>query len=134
LRITPSDAEAKVIEQQIWEFWGKSDDAVISALMRAGIVAMARQDYAVALERFDRLAKQAPDFDDGWNKRATVQHLIGNFPASVSGIEHTLELEPRHFGALSGVGLIDYAIEEPAAALRSFEAALIIDPHLDETR
>jgi tetratricopeptide (TPR) repeat protein len=134
LRTTPSDAAAKLIEQQIWEIWRESDDAVISALMRAGIVAMTREDYPVALERFDRLVKQAPDFAEGWNKRATVRYLMGNFPASVSHIEHTLELEPRHFGALSGLGLIYYAIEEPAAALRSFEAALVIDPHLDETR
>jgi tetratricopeptide (TPR) repeat protein len=134
LRTTPSDAAAKLIEQQIWEIWRESDDAVISALMRAGIVAMAQEDYPVALERFDRLVKQAPDFAEGWNKRATVRYLMGNFPASVSHIEHTLELEPRHFGALSGLGLIYYAIEEPAAALRSFEAALVIDPHLDETR
>jgi tetratricopeptide (TPR) repeat protein len=134
LRTTSSVSEARIIEQQIWQIWGESDDAAISKLMSAGIVAMVQQEYAVALDRFDRLVKQAPDFAEGWNKRATVYYLMGNFPASVSDIERTLELEPRHFGALSGLGLIYDAIEEPAAALRSFEAALTIDPHLDETR
>jgi tetratricopeptide (TPR) repeat protein len=134
LRATPSDAEAKVIEQQIWQIWGESDDDAVGRLMQAGVVAMVQQEYGIALESFDQLVKQAPDFAEGWNKRATVYYLMGNFPASVSDIERTLQLEPRHFGALSGLGLIYDAIEEPAAALRSFEAALAIDPHLDETR
>jgi Flp pilus assembly protein TadD len=130
----PSDVEAKAIEQQIGEIWRASDDAVISALMRAGIVAVAQEDNAVALKRFERLVKQTPDVAEGWNKRAAVQHLIGNFPASVSEIEHTLELERCHVGALSGLGAVCYASEEPAAELRGFEAPLVIDPHLAETR
>jgi tetratricopeptide (TPR) repeat protein len=92
---------------------------------------MAEGRYPVALDRFDRLVEQVPDFAEGWNKRATVYYLMGNYPASVLDIRRTLELEPRHFGALSGLGLIYDALDDPAAALRSFEAAVAIDPHLE---
>ena len=105
-----------------------------AALMQEGVVAMAQGRLGAALERFDRMVEQAPDFAEGWNKRATVHFLMGNYQASVGDIQRTLELEPRHFGALSGLGLIYDAIERPAAALRSFEAALAINPHLDSTK
>jgi tetratricopeptide (TPR) repeat protein len=134
LQTTTSAAEAAAAQQQIWQIWVESDDASVNRLMSAGIRAMSAQQYAVALATFDRMVRQAPEFAEGWNKRATVHYLMENYGASVVDIERTLELEPRHFGALSGLGLIYDAIEEPAAALRSFEAAVAINPHLYGTR
>lgn len=134
LQTTSSEAEAAAAQQQIWQIWVESDDVQVNRLMSAGIRALAAQQFAVALETFDRMVEQAPDFAEGWNKRATVHYLMGDYRASVLDIERTLELEPRHFGALSGLGLIYDAIEQPAAALRSFEAAVAINPHLDGTR
>jgi tetratricopeptide (TPR) repeat protein len=134
LQTTSSQAEAAAAQQLIWQIWTESEDAQVNRLMSAGIQAMAAGQPAVALEVFDRMVRQAPEFAEGWNKRATVHYLMGNYPASVLDIERTLELEPRHFGALSGLGLIYDAIEEPAAALRSFEAAVAINPHLTGTQ
>jgi tetratricopeptide (TPR) repeat protein len=131
LQTTTSASEAESIESRIWRIWGESDNAAVAPLMREGVVAMAEGRYPVALDRFDRLVEQVPDFAEGWNKRATVYYLMGNYPASVLDIRRTLELEPRHFGALSGLGLIYDALDDPAAALRSFEAAVAIDPHLE---
>ena len=96
--------------------------------MEQGVLAMARADYASALRTFDRMVEQAPDFAEGWNKRATVHYLMGNWRASVRDIQHTLALEPRHFGALFGLGLIYEALDQPEAALRSFEATLRPEP------
>lgn len=129
-----ADAEAAAVQQQIWSIWIESDDMSVNRLMRNGVQAMAARQNAQALDFFDRLVEHAPDFAEGWNKRATVYFLMGNFQASVVDIEHTLELEPRHFGALSGLGLIYDAIDQPAAALRSFEAAVAINPHLVNTK
>jgi tetratricopeptide (TPR) repeat protein len=134
LQTTSSATEAAGIERRIWEIWGESDDPEAGQLMREGTVAMAEGQYRAALDRFDRLVEEVPDFAEGWNKRATVYYLMGNYPASVLDIERTLQLEPRHFGALSGLGLIYDAIDDPAAALRSFEAALAINPHLETVK
>jgi tetratricopeptide (TPR) repeat protein len=134
LRVTSSEAEAEAAQQQIWQIWIESDDMSANRLMQEGIQAMVTGQHALALERFDRLVERAPAFAEGWNKRATVYYLMENYQASVLDIERTLELEPRHFGALSGLGMIYDAIGEPAAALRSFEAAVAINPHLDGAR
>jgi tetratricopeptide (TPR) repeat protein len=131
LKTTASVTEAEAIERRIWRIWGECADAAAGQLMREGVIAMAERRYPVALERFDQVVEEVPDFAEGWNKRATVYYLMGNYSASVLDIRRTLELEPRHFGALSGLGLIYDAIDDPAAALRSFEAAVAINPHLE---
>jgi tetratricopeptide (TPR) repeat protein len=134
LQTTSSRPEARAAQQQIWQIWIECDDSQADRLMQGGIQAMAAQQHGLALEYFDRLVERAPDFAEGWNKRATVHYLMDDYEASVLDIERTLELEPRHFGALSGLGMIYDAIGKPAAALRSFEAAVAINPHLDGTR
>ena len=133
LQETRSPAEARALEQQIWRVWLDSEDAAIDRLMRQGMVAMHARHYDAALGVFDRMVEQAPDFAEGWNKRATVHYLMGNWPASVADIQRTLELEPRHFGALFGLGLIYDALEQPEAALRSYEATLDLNPHSEST-
>jgi tetratricopeptide (TPR) repeat protein len=134
LQTTSSRPEAEAAQRQIWLIWTECDDSQADRLMQGGIQAMAARRHGLALQYFDRLVERAPDFAEGWNKRATVHYLMEDYAASVFDIERTLELEPRHFGALSGLGMIYDAIGEPAAALRSFEAAVAINPHLDGTR
>lgn len=134
LQTTESETEARAVQQQIWQIWIESDDILTNRLMRNGMQAMATEQFPLALDYFDRLVEHAPDFAEGWNRRATLHYLMDNYSASVVDIERTLELEPRHFGALSGLGLIYDAIDEPAAALRSFEAAVAVNPHLEGTR
>jgi tetratricopeptide (TPR) repeat protein len=134
LQAASSRAEAQATQQQIWQIWIESDDRLANRLMQAGIEAMTGGQHELALQYFDRLVERAPDFAEGWNKRATTYYLMEEYEASVLDIERTLELEQRHFGALSGLGMIYEAIGEPAAALRSFEAAVAINPHLDGAR
>ncbi len=134
LQTTSNRAEAAAAQQQIWQIWIESDDGFADRLMQTGIAAMASRQHTLALEYFDRLVAHAPEFAEAWNKRATVHYLLQDYGASVRDIERTLELEPRHFGALSGLGMIYDAIGEPAAALRSYEAAVAVNPHRDGTR
>lgn len=123
-------ASAGMLEEQIWQLWGEIDDARASALFASGVDAMGRRAWPSALQSFDLLVALKPDFAEGWNKRATLYYLMGDYERSVTDIQRTLALEPRHFGALSGLGLIFEAVGKPDAAIRSFEAGLAVNPYL----
>jgi tetratricopeptide (TPR) repeat protein len=126
--------EAASLQRRIWRIWVKSPDGTADRMMRQGINAIAANELEAARRIFDRLVEHSPDFAEAWNKRATVHYLMGDWTASVADIQRTLELEPRHFGALFGLGLIYDALEKPQAALRSFEATLELNPHSESTR
>jgi tetratricopeptide (TPR) repeat protein len=121
---------ARRVEGTIWRIWTESGSATIDELMMLGIAAMGNGQFDTALESFDAIIEAAPDFAEGWNKRATLYYLIEEYPASVRDVEATLRLEPRHFGALSGMGLIYTALEDDARALQWFERALEVNPNM----
>lgn len=130
LKSTNDVSEAQMIEQAIWRVWLVSGDDKVDAVMAKGVRAMALRDHAAALGAFDEIVRLMPSFAEGWNKRATIHYLLGNYNASAADIESTLALEPRHFGALSGLGLVRLAQGHETKALAAFEAALEVHPHL----
>jgi tetratricopeptide (TPR) repeat protein len=130
LKSAQSPLESRFIEQAIWQIWLVSGDPAVDRLMAKGIEAMSSQDFENALAAFDEIVRLAPGFAEGWNKRATLHYLMGDLAASLADIERTLALEPRHFGALSGRGLVNLALGREAEALAAFEAALVVYPHL----
>lgn len=125
-----SPEDAQPVEQAIWQVWLLSGNGAVDAQMLRGLQAMGTGDNAAALAAFDAAIAAQPDFAEAWNKRATVNYMMGRLDASVIDIQKTLELEPRHFGALSGLGLINLALGRDREALKAFEAALKIHPHL----
>lgn len=130
LQAAQTTAVAAPIEREIWNLWIESDDGAVTLLMRDGVAAMARQDYRTAEGKFDQIVAIAPAYAEGWNKRATVRYLRGDYQGSLADIDETLAREPRHFGALSGRGLVYIELDEPERALEAFEAALAIHPFL----
>ena len=126
--------KGEALQGAIWKAWTVTPDKEASRMMAIGIIAMGQDRLDDALSTFDALVEAAPDFAEAWNKRATVHYLMGNLDASVADIEKTLALEPRHFGALSGLGLIYQEVEKWDAALRAFEAALKVNPHMPTVR
>jgi len=130
LQTTLSEVEAQSIEMTIWKIWLESDQDKVNRLMISGISAMGKLDYATALKVFDEMVSIAPNFAEGWNKRATIYYLQKDFSASIKDIHRTLNLEPRHFGALSGLGLVFMEMEQYDSALRAFKDALKVNPHL----
>ncbi len=134
LKSVESFSDAKSVEFSIWNIWVQSGDNAIDLLMRDGVDSMNRRDYRRALRSFDQIVIIAPEFAEGWNKRATLFYLMGEFQRSLADIEKTLALEPRHFGALAGRGLIYVELEDDAKALKAFEDALVINPFLPAAR
>ena len=98
--------------------------------MEIGIGQMAYRNYPSALESFEEMVDLVPEFAEAWNKRATVHWLLGNYQDSLSDIDKTLALEPRHFGALSGRGQVYVDLEEWDLALKAFEDALEVYPQM----
>jgi len=130
LREIPDDYNAIGVENAIWIIWHETDNIGAAELLADGIAAMQSGSYDRALEIFDTLVEEAPDFAEGWNKRATVQYLRGDYAASLLDIGKTLDLEPRHFGALSGRGLVYSALGDNTQAAIAFEEALAVHPRL----
>lgn len=133
---TDNPAEARTVESLIWTIWIAYDGDIsdVDRLMRDGALAMRLQNHDRAEAVLTEVTELAPDFAEGWNRRATARYMAGDFSGSVADIQRTLQLEPRHFGALSGLGLIYSELEEPGNALAAFEAALEINPHLPGAR
>jgi len=134
LKLTKNPNEALGIEQTIWGIWTFRGETEIDKAMAYGIRAMNEGALENSLEIFNKIISRAPDFAEGWNKRATVFYMLGRFDASVNDIQRTLILEPRHFGALSGMGLIYNATGNSKAALKVWEKALSIHPHMPGIR
>lgn len=128
LKSAESLEAAQPVEAEIWTIWSQSEDDDVNLLMGLGVNAMAREDYGTALELFDKMVEVAPDFAEGWNKRATVLYLVGEFERSHADVETVLKLEPRHFGALSGLGLLYIAEGDAERALDAFRRALAVNP------
>ncbi len=122
--------EAAPIEALIWAIWHETSDQTAASFLQTGINAMRRGDHPTAIKAFDQVVTIAPDFAEGWNRRATVHYLVGNFEQSLDDIATTLILEPRHFGALSGRGLVYLDLDDLERALVSFEAALAVYPQM----
>lgn len=125
---------AAALQQTIWETWIKADTAELDRLMRQGMLQMSAQRLDDAVETFNQLIAQAPDFAEAWNKRATVHFLRGDMAASVADIQRTVALEPRHFGAWSGLGMIMADLGRPADAVKAYEEALKFNPHIEGLR
>jgi len=129
LRSAGDDETAAPITAQIWAIWLHSDDPRAAALMSAGVDSLSAGNLDKALDIFTHLTTVAPDFAEGWNKRATVLYMLGRPADSIKGIDRVLALEPRHFGALSGLGLCDALLHRDQDALRAFQRALAVDPY-----
>ena len=134
LAVTTSAEEASNITREIWQRWTANDDPDVSQLMQIGIRALNYSTYRKALQSFDRVIEIAPEFAEGWNKRATLYYHIKEYRRSMDDIKKTLRLEPRHFGAWSGLGLVSIAQENYAGALAAFKKALSINPHMSNIR
>ena len=130
LHIEKGQKAGNEITDQIWEIWRESSDDEINNLMYAGVSAMATGRLRRAERIFDEIVYKAPEFAEGWNKRATIYYFLREYQKSAADVRQTLLLEPRHFGATAGLGLIFLSLDYYESALEAFQQALDINPHL----
>jgi tetratricopeptide (TPR) repeat protein len=121
-------------EREILRVWSRSGSASMDLLLQRGRQAMRDGDHAAAIEHLTALVDHAPDFAEGWNARATAYYNAGQFGPAVDDIARTLALNPHHWGALSGLGMILEQTGRKEAALGAYRAALAIHPHLEGIR
>jgi len=134
LKQTSAANEGTAITEKIWEVWYQVPDEETQAMFDRAVVFMAQADYRTSLLAFSRVTQMKPDFAEAWNRRATLLYMMGEFELSIKDIEKTLALEPRHFGAISGLGQIYMRQEKLSLARKAFEKALDINPHLEGAR
>jgi tetratricopeptide (TPR) repeat protein len=123
--------EAQTVEQAIWKLWMTSDSPTAEILLAQAVKASAAGDNETALKILDGLIDVHPEFMEAWNRRATVYFLMGRYAESLADIDQVLAREPRHFGALSGLGMIKRKLGDLAAARTAFGDALAINPNMD---
>jgi tetratricopeptide (TPR) repeat protein len=118
------------VQNEIWAQWSRSGSPAMDLLLMRAESAMENGRFELALRYLDDLVRLAPDFAEGWNKRATVNFLLGEYGRSVADIERTLALEQRHFGALSGLGMILERLGDKPGAMRAYRRGLEVHPNL----
>ena len=127
-------ADARGVENEIWAAWARHPDGSIQRRLESATRAIAREDYPRARQLLDPLVRDQPQWAEAWNRRATLSYLEGRDAESFADIERTLQLEPRHFGAICGFAQVCLRRGERGAALTAFEVALGINPHLSGVR
>ena len=132
LKAAPDEASAKHVEARIWALWLQTPSDTAALLMIRAKAAMDAQQADVALKLLDAVVKLRPDYVEGWNRRATLYYLKNDYVHSLQDIEQVLVREPRHFGALAGLGMIMQDIGDEKRALDAFRKALAVNPHLEK--
>ena len=132
LKAAPDEISAKHVEARIWALWLQTSSDTTALLMMRAKAAMDAQQMDVALKLLDAVVKLRPDYVEGWNRRATLYYLRNDYVRSLKDIEQVLIREPRHFGALAGLGMIMHDLGDEKRALDAFRKALAINPHLEK--
>ena len=125
---------AKSVADGIWAEWFKSGSATVDLMMSWANTAFEENKFNVALDYLDQVIVRAPDFAEGWNRRATLHYTMDNYAKSMTDIQRALQLEPRHFGALAGMATILERTGKKEAALKAWERALSIYPAMDSAQ
>jgi len=130
LASTDDADEGDTLVEEIWRVWLQSGRLEIDSLMERALALLQAGEPRAAMPLLDSIVERAPEWAEGWNKRATVLYVLDDYDRSLADIDKVLALEPRHFGALAGRGLIHIAKENYRAALDDYRRARAVNPFL----
>ena len=128
----PDEVVRALVEHSLWEVWSRSGDPEVDDLFQIGLEQMNQRNAPAAIATFSEIIKKKPEFAEGWNKRATLYYLIGEYDKSLADCEEVVKRNPVHFGALSGFGMIYLKQGKPEKALDYFQRALQVNPNLGQ--
>ena len=136
LTLQNSNNESVLLETEstIWEIWYESGKEEIDMMMAQAAEAVQTGQLANAEAIYSQVIERLPEFSEGWNRRATVRFYRKNYDASLADIEQTLKLEPRHFGAIWGLGMILGSKQDFSRAILAFERLLEIKPNARDAK
>jgi len=134
LRSAENEQSAKDISDAIERVWLKSGSDTVDLLMSRAIRLMQEEEYDTALEILDAVVEIAPDYSEGWNQRATLHFLMHNLQDSLNDLRRVLVLDPRHFKAVNGLGLILQELGDKRSALKAYRRALKLNPFLGDAQ
>ena len=132
LKAAPDEASAKHVEARIWAIWIQTPSDTASLLMARAKTAVDAQKIDVAIKLLDSVIKLRPDYIEAWNRRATLYYMQNDYGRSLADIREVLIREPRHFGALAGLGMIMQEVGDEKRALEAYRKALAVNPHLEK--
>jgi tetratricopeptide (TPR) repeat protein len=132
LKAAPDEASARHVEARIWALWLQTPSDTAALLMTRAKAAMDAKNIDIALKLLDSVVKLRPDYVEAWNRRATLYYLKNDYRHSLEDIQQVLIREPRHFGALAGLGMIMQDLGDDKRALEAFRKALAVNPHLEK--
>jgi tetratricopeptide (TPR) repeat protein len=128
LKATKDEAEATMLEEEIWDAWLVSGSATVDTLMERGLEYQENEDLASARDAFDKAIAILPEYAEAWNRRAVLFFNDGKYDEAIADLESAITYEPRHFGAWIGMAMIFESVDRPEAALKAYEKALEIHP------
>jgi tetratricopeptide (TPR) repeat protein len=131
LKAAPDDETARAVEQRIWALWVHSRSDTATLLMTRVQKAIEQKDLDLAVKLLDAIVKVKPDYIEAWNRRATIYYMKKDYGRSIADIREVLKREPRHFGALTGLGLILQDIGDDKQALEVYRRALAVYPRIE---
>jgi tetratricopeptide (TPR) repeat protein len=132
LKAAPDEASAKHVEARIWAIWIQTPSDTASLLMARAKTAVDAKKIEIAIKLLDSVIKLRPDYIEAWNRRATLYYMQNDYARSLADIREVLIREPRHFGALAGLGMIMQEVGDEKRALEAYRKALAVNPHLDK--
>jgi tetratricopeptide (TPR) repeat protein len=130
LKVAPDETSAKAIADRIWNVWLKAGGDTTNLLISRVRNAIESKDLDLAIQLLDGVIEFKPEFAEGWNQRATVYYMKKDYTRALADLAQVLSREPRHFGALFGVGIIMQEFGDDRRALEIYRRALEIDPHM----
>ncbi len=127
----PDESVRAAAEQALWIVWSRSGNAGVDKLFAQGLDEMNGGRFDDGIATFSRVIAAAPDFAEGWNRRATLYFLTGDYRKSLADCDEVMKRNPAHFGALAGYGQIYLRLDEPEKALEYFRRALVVNPNME---